>query len=652
MAFIRSFPPQEKFQMTNHKSPVRTARPGGQINYKFQIPEKFQIPKRFEIISVIIVCQFLVQAAIAQTPLITNINSRNTISLNGKWQYIVDPYETGFYNYRYQERDENDKEAYWSSDVPENKTDRKEHGYIDKYSLNVPGDWNSQDPKFLYYEGTVWYKKSFDFDSVSSSSKRVFLYFGAVNYRADVYLNSKKLGMHKGGFTPFNFEIPAGLLKTKGNFLVVKVDNKRAADEVPTLNTDWWNYGGITRDVKLVILPKTFIRDYFITLSKSSLNAKNKIAEGWIKLSEPFNGVMSIGMSELSLQQSMRIMNGDSMAFKLELRNAQLWSPENPKLYSITITAGEDRVQDKLGFRTIEVRNKQVLLNEKPIFLRGICMHEEIDGRRANSAKDALRLLQQVKELNANMCRLAHYPHNENMVRAADSMGILLWCEIPVYWTIDFSSNEVWQKARMQLTEMITRDHNRASVIIWSVGNETPVNEARTNFMARLVHAAKEMDSSRIVSAALEVHNVNGVNTIDDPLGAYTDIVSVNEYLGWYGGLPSNARTAKWDVKYDKPLFFSETGAEALGGFHGDSLTRWSEEYQEWYYREQVSMMKRMPDNFVGLSPWILNDFRSPRRNNPIYQEGWNNKGLFDHHGKKKKAFYVLKEYYTEVNNK
>src|SRR6478672_9404083 len=133
----------------------------------------------------------------------------------------------------------------------------------------VPGDWNSQSPVFTYYEGTVWYKKSFDYKK-SIPGSRVFLWFGAVNYRADVYLNGKKLGMHKGGFTPFNFEIPDSVLKLKNNSLVVKVDNKRYADEVPTLNTDWWNYGGITRDVKVVILPKTFIQDYFIALSRSS----------------------------------------------------------------------------------------------------------------------------------------------------------------------------------------------------------------------------------------------------------------------------------------------------------------------------------------------------------------------------------------------
>jgi beta-glucuronidase len=580
--------------------------------------------------------------------LITDLPSRKTVSLNGKWQYIVDPYETGFRSYRWDERAESDKEAYWSSDVPENKTDRKEHGYNDKYSINVPGDWNSQDPKFLYYEGTVWYKKSFD-ATLPTDNEKVFLYFGAVNYRADVYLNGKKLGMHLGGFTPFNFEIPQGVLKSKDNYLVVKVDNKRFKDEIPTLNTDWWNYGGITRDVNLVFVPQTFIRDYSLQLSKGSALAKERTVEGWIKLNTASTEPVMIELPELKLKKNF-ISNGDSIPVSFKLSKLQLWSPETPKLYDVVISSKQDRIEDKIGFRTIQVQGRQLLLNGKPVFLRGICIHEEIpqQGRRAYSQQDALQLLGEAKELNANMVRLAHYPHNENMTRTADSMGILVWSEIPVYWTIEFTNDSVLQKAKKQLNEMITRDHNRASVIIWSVGNETPVNPTRTKFMSTLVQTAREWDPSRLISAALEVHNVNGIQTIDDPLGEFTDIVSVNEYLGWYGGLPSNSRTAKWEVKYSKPLFFSETGAEALGGFHGDSLTRWSEEYQEWYYKEQVEMMKRMPENFVGMSPWILNDFRSPRRNNPVYQEGWNNKGLLDHNGNKKKAFYVLKKYYDE----
>ena len=583
----------------------------------------------------------------SQQPLITNLPARHLQSLNGKWQYIVDPYETGFYNYRWLERNENDREAYWNSDVPDNKTDRKEHGYSNKYVLNVPGDWNAQQPLFLYYEGTVWYKRSFD-APLPEANEKTFLHFGAVNYRADVYLNGKKLGMHKGGFTPFNFEITAGLLKAKDNFLVVKVDNKRAKDEIPTLNTDWWNYGGITRDVNLVTVPRNFIRDYYVRLKKGSTNE----LEVWIKMAEHSEAV-NFELPELNIKKTIPAQE-DSTAFTIQVPGLRLWSPKSPKRYRVVLSTAADRVEDRIGFRTVEVRGRQILLNGQPVFLRGICIHEEIpqEIRRAYSYRDALKLLGQAKALNANMVRLAHYPHNENMTRVADSLGIMVWSEIPVYWTIDFSSDEVLKKAKTQLDEMITRDRNRASIIIWSVGNETPVNEARTRFMSELVRTAKLADPSRLVSAALEVHNVNGVQTIDDPLGQFTDLVSVNEYLGWYGGLPSNCRTAKWEVKYDKPLFFSETGAEALGGYHADSLTRWSEEYQEWYYKEQVAMMKRMPENFVGLTPWILNDFRSPRRNNPVYQEGWNNKGLYDHKGKKKKAFFILKAYYDEMEKK
>jgi beta-glucuronidase len=249
------------------------------------------------------------------------------------------------------------------------------------------------------------------------------------------------------------------------------------------------------------------------------------------------------------------------------------------------------------------------------------------------------------------MVRLAHYPHDETMTRLADSLGILVWSEIPVYWTIDFGNPLVYIKAENQLREMITRDRNRASIIIWSVGNETPISAVRTDFMHQLITKAKELDPSRMISAALEVNYNSGehINTVDDPLGQFVDLVAFNEYLGWYGGSPAACRTAEWGTIYDKPLFISETGAEALSGYHADSLTRWSEEYQQWYYREQVNMMNRMPDNFAGLSPWILTDFRSPRRNNPVFQEGWNNKGLIGHNGKKKEAFFVLRNYYNRI---
>lgn len=587
--------------------------------------------------------------AMAQSSLITNVMNRKTISLNGTWQYIIDPYETGFYDYRREERNANDREAYWNTEKFDNKTDRKEFGFNEKYSIKVPGDWNSQDEKFLYYEGTVWYKKTFDVN-LPDNNEKVFLHFGAVNYQADVYLNGKKLGMHKGGFTAFNFEIPANLIKAKDNLLVVKVDNKRALDEIPTINTDWWNYGGITRDVNLVFVPQNFVQDYNVSLAKGSYAAKSKTIEVWIKLNQKGKENVILEIPELKIKQNI-VVDGDSASFTLNTKNLQLWSAKTPKLYQVIISTKNEKIQDKIGFRNVEVQEGKLMLNGKQIFLRGISVHEEIPNeiRRAYSAKDALYLLNQAKELNANMVRLAHYPHNEYMTRAADSLGLFVWSEIPVYWTIDFKSEAVLAKAKLQLEEMVTRDRNRASIIIWSVGNETPVTEARTLFMSKLVAKTKEMDQSRIVAAALESFGIQGTQTVEDPLGAFTDIVAVNQYIGWYGGLPDNSRKVNWGTKYNKPLFFSETGAEGFSGFHADSLTRFSEEFQEWYYKEQVGMFKRMPPNFAGLSPWILNDFRSPRRNHPVLQEGWNNKGLFDHDGKKKKAFYVLKAYYDEI---
>ncbi|MGN6196416.1 MAG: glycoside hydrolase family 2 protein, partial [Ginsengibacter sp.] len=467
-----------------------------------------------------------------------------------------------------------------------------------------------------------------------------------------------KLGMHIGGFTPFNFEIPDSVLKTKENFLVVRVNNERGKEEVPTVNTDWWNYGGITRSVELVEVPKSFIQDFSIHLKKPEAGTapatKNAEVEGWVKLNGNSSGNIDIQMPELKLKKSFPVT--DSIThFSFQLPQVQLWSPENPKLYKVVIANGNDKVEDKIGFRTVEAFGKKVLLNGKPIFMRGIAMHEEVpqQRRRAYSKKDASQLLGWAKELGCNMVRLAHYPHDESMTRMADSLGFLVWSEIPVYWTIDFGNHEVYEKAKQQLTEMITRDKNRASVIIWSVGNETPVSPVRTDFMHNLIVSAKALDSTRMISAALEVNynSKNEMHVINDPLGQYVDLVAFNEYLGWYGGLPSSCRSANWSTPYDKPLFISETGAGAMYGFHADSLTRFSEEYQAWYYREQINMFKRMPENWVGLSPWVLADFRSPRRNNPVYQQGWNRKGLFSNNGNKKEAFYILQSFYNEIKN-
>jgi beta-glucuronidase len=409
-----------------------------------------------------------------------------------------------------------------------------------------------------------------------------------------------------------------------------------------------------------VVTSDVFIEQYGLHLDQdqdillAKKNTKFKIS-GIIKLNKTVSqSKITLEIPELKITKEYSI-DGDSLSFNLTSKKLKLWSPENPKLYNISLSYNGEKITDKIGFRKIETSGKTILLNGKPVFLKGICLHEEIaeDIRRAYNKKDAEHLFRWVKDLNANMVRLAHYPHNEYMTRLADSLGILVWSEIPVYWTIQFENKTVLDKANNQLKEMIYRDQNRASVIIWSVGNETPVNETRTEFMSTLAIKAKKLDNTRLISAALQVQHTKGdVYLVDDPLGEYVDIVSINEYIGWYDGLPEKANTTSWEIKYNKPLFFSETGAGAKGGFHADKETRWSEEFQEWYYKNQIEMFKNnMPENYSGLSPWILVDFRSPRRNNPETQEGWNRKGLIDNNGVKKKAFYILKAYYDSIKN-
>ncbi len=586
--------------------------------------------------------------------LIQNPSGRNITTLNGKWNYIIDPYETGYYDYRYKPYDESTNPgngAFYLDKKQKNKSDLIEYSFDKSPTLWVPGDWNSQDEKLLYYEGTIWYRRLFDY-AKKSTDHRIFIHFGAANYESDVYLNGKKLGKHIGGFTPFNYEITT-LLKEEGNSLVVKVDNKRKPEAVPTLNTDWWNYGGITRDVSLVEVSKTFIQDYLMQVKKGSEN----LITGYVQLNGDLNQqTVKITIPELKVSTEVKTDSTGKATFSIKPKRIEYWCPENPKLYQVEISCNDNTISDKIGFRTIETRGTDILLNGKSVFLRGICIHAEnaLRGGRAYSAEDAQMLLNSAKELNCNYVRLAHYPHMEKMIRLADEMGILVWEEDPVYWTIQWENPATLANAMQQLSDVISRDKNRASVIIWSMANETPVSEARTEFLKKLAAHARSLDNTRLISAALETHsNPADPNEriVQDPFADYVDIVNFNQYIGWYDGLPEKCDQIHWTIKYNKPVMISEFGGDALQGMHGDALTRWTEEYQEDLYVRTLKMLSKIPQ-FRGVSPWILYDFRSPRRVLPNIQDGWNRKGVIGQNGTKKKAFFVLKNFYKDMEIK
>ena len=582
--------------------------------------------------------------------IIQNIPTRVALNLDGRWNYVVDPYENGFYDYRQKPYDQSATgTGGFFDDKKQTKKDQLIEYDLDRSAtLNVPGDWNSQDDKLLYYEGTVWYRRIFQLPR--QPHRRYFLYFGAVNYEAHVYLNGKKLGMHKGGFTPFQFEI-TDKLKDGDNSVVVKADNTRHKDEVPTVNTDWWNYGGITRDVYIASTPETFISDYQLQLKRSDSN----ILEGYIQLNGTTTGqAVNIDIDEANLHTTVQTDATGHAPVSIPVKKLALWAPEHPKLYSVALHTTTDEIHDSIGFRTIEVKDRDILLNGKPVFLRGISIHDEnplIPGRNRGEG-DLRMLLTWAKELGCNFVRLAHYPHNETMIRLADEMGLMVWAEVPVYWTISWSNPDTYNNAQKQLTDLINRDRNRAAVIIWSVGNETPLSEPRLDFMSRLAVKAHELDDTRLVSAALEVRRNSKGATVDDPLESHLDLVSFNEYAGWYwDDKPSDLPNYHFKIKYDRPVIVTEFGGDALAGFHADPDTRWSEEYQKALYENQLKMLSGI-DALRGMTPWILCDFRSPRRQHPVYQNFWNRKGLVSAQGVKKEAFYTLRSFYDEIAKK
>ncbi len=573
--------------------------------------------------------------------LIQNVPGRQTIDLCGPWRAIVDPYEAGYLDYRYRPYKDGGMGA---NKKPQSPGEIVEYNFDTAGELMVPGDWNTQRPELLFYEGSIWYKK--DFDYAPRPGRRLFVWFGAANYRAMVFLNGTKLGEHVGGFTPFQFEI-TGLVRDKGNFLIVKVDNQRQREAVPTLMTDWWNYGGLTRDVRLVDVPETFVEDYSVQLEKAS---QTRIA-AWVRLNGPRKQQrVTVTIPEAGVSQEIRTDPDGYAKLTLDAR-LTLWSPETPKLYEVAIAAETDRVAERIGFRSIEASGRTLLLNGHPLHLRGVSVHAEapIRSGRVFSESDAATLLQWAKDLGCNFVRLPHYPHDEAMTRLADRMGLLVWAEIPVYWTIAWESPETLLNAKRQLTEMIARDKNRSSVILWSVANETPPSEPRLQFLSALAGLAHELDSTRLVTAALETHHIDP-NTImvDDALGRYLDVVSCNEYIGWYDGPPGKIDRTEWKTAYDKPFLISEFGADAQAGRHGDSGAVWTEEFQADFYRRQIAMFQRVPF-LSGTIAWALVDFRSPRRPLAGIQDFFNRKGLYSDRGERKAAFFILRDYYRSL---
>jgi beta-glucuronidase len=579
--------------------------------------------------------------------LLTASQSRDAQDLSGQWTYSKDLYRTGLGDIngwvaksrmqRYRDVDVAADEAKGGTNFFEFDMDR---GPV----MAIPGAWNAVTPELRYYDGLIWFQRKFA--SKPLRGGRAFLRFEAVNYRAWVYLNGKEVGRHEGGFTPFVLEV-TNLLRDGGNRLVVGADSTHDAQAIPTSITDWDLYGGITRPVKLVYTPATFIDDAALTLTSTGRIA----GEVQLRGEKAAGQRVTVTIGGLATATATTDADGRAAIDIPAPAKLERWSPDTPKLYDVRFAAAGDTVSDRIGFRTVAVRGNEILLNGKPVFLRGISLHEEEFGANPgrNMTEQASRaLLTEIKHgLHGNYVRLSHYPHAETTLRLADELGLLVWSEIPVYWTVDWENPAVLRKALTMQAETVYRDRNRASIVLWSVGNETPVSPARTAFHGAMADNVKRLDPTRLVSAALLVERHGNVSAIQDPLADKLDVLAVTTYAGWYGDDTLDALPGlQWKVPADRPLILSEFGADALAGYHRAGDPKFTEEYQAEYYRKTLAMAERMP-TLRGMSPWILKDFRSPRREHPVFQNGWNRKGIVSETGVRKRAFGVLADYYA-----
>ena len=404
--------------------------------------------------------------------------------LNGGWHYAVDQYDTCLRQKWYKERYRDEK----GFTVP------IDYSFDEWPVMQLPCSWNTIDPMYLLYEGSMIFTRKISY--IAEREETVFLKVGAANYLCRVFLNGKYVGMHRGGSTPAFWNITE-YLKAE-NRIVLAVDGTRRPEQVPTENTDWFNYCGVYRDIALIRVPKCHIKTFKIALVPDGTFG-HVMAK--VTLSEKITAKAELVIEELGVSRKIQLENGaGEVVFDAK---PELWTPEKPKLYDVKVTCGTDTVSDRVGFREIRVNGRDILLNGEPVFLRGISCHEDsVENGKGLTREERIENIRIAKELGCNFMRLAHYPHNEEMAKLADELGLLLWEEIPVYWAIRFEREKTYEDAQNQLRELINRDWNRASVIIWSVGNENADTDERLKFMSVLAECAHREDETRMVSAA------------------------------------------------------------------------------------------------------------------------------------------------------
>lgn len=553
---------------------------------------------------------------------------RQRIVLDGPWRFTLDLFDEGL------------RQKWFADDLTDIAEWQKprDYDFDPQITVPVPSCWTCLQPEWRHFEGAAWYTRLFEWES-HPECERLILRVGAANYEARIFLNGIFLASHLGGSTPFFVELTDSLLAGE-NRLQIQVDNRRRPDRVPMHHFDWFNDGGLYREVELVPLPRVFIRDFGAYLVPDGTLSHIAVD---LTLSDQIDGEAEFSIPDLVPTTRIPIVSGKGKLV-LEAR-PNLWSPLSPKLYDVQIRFGQDQLRDRVGFREVRRDGEKLFLNGEPLWLRGVCVHEDdIYIGRASTEADVRRRFQHARELGCNVMRLAHYPHHERVALIADEEGMMLWEEIPVYWAIDFANPATYADAENQLLEMIGRDRNRASVILWGVGNENADTVERYTFMRGLVEAARACDPTRLIAAACLINRV--AFCIEDRLADHLDVIGLNEYFGWYEPDFNGLERLIANSNPDRPVVISEVGADALAGHRGSARELFTEDCQADIFRQQIEIISVVPW-IQGFFPWLLYDFRSPRRQTR-FQRGMNRKGLIaDDKATKKLAFDVISRFYA-----
>lgn len=551
--------------------------------------------------------------------------AREKVTLDGWWEFITDPDETG-------------EEERWFADFP----------LGDSVRITVPGVWETE-LGMEDYQGVAWYRTQFD----AGFAGRCLLTFGAVAYIARVWLNGEYLGEHEGDFTAFRF---IAQLNEGDNELVVRVDNRHTDESLPKAVVDWYPYGGITRSVTCERLGDAFIErlqiegrtDGQVDVQAFVRNVSDHDVTTTLAL--VIDGVVDAERS-ITLAPGVAIVEG----MRAQIEDPEPWSPDDPRLYEAQVLLGEDVYLERFGLREIRTDGHRLLLNGEPIFLRGVNRHEDHpDWGFALPAKIMQRDVDIIESLHCNAVRGSHYPNNPTFLDLCDEEGLLFFSEVPgwQYNAYQLSHSPTKDKLAQQLEEMITQYYNHPSIIVWSLHNECdtevdrePDLDVRTA-TEELFALARSLDNTRLVTYVSH-------RFWHDKHYDLADLVCLNEYIGWYvdelegAGFPEYLERMVAMVP-DKPILITEFGAGGLYGYHSMAARKWSEEHQAEHLRRQISELAAN-EHVAGCYIWQYCDILSNPERAIRRPRSLNNKGLVDEYRRPKMAYYAVREAFSTL---